>query len=38
MTADTRLTQYARGKGGACKIPGDLAQARGARAARIVQR
>ena len=29
MTADTRLTQYARGKGGVCKIsPGEPAQAR----------
>jgi len=29
MTADTPLTQYARGRGGVCKIsPGELAQAR----------
>jgi len=28
MTADTPLTQYARGRGGVCKISsGDLAQA-----------
>jgi hypothetical protein len=40
MTADTRLTQYARGRGGLCKIPPETSRRPAAPAppARIPQR